>query len=94
MRPPKRDVAIIGVGITKYGEHWSQSLKDLITQAGIRALEDAKISGNDIELIVGGSMSSGMFVGQEHTGALFADYMGLNPMPAIRTEAACASSSS
>jgi len=93
MKAPKRDIAIIGVGTTKYGEHWNYSLKDLITEAGIRAIEDAKISGNDIELIVGGSMSSGMFVGQEHTGALFADYMGLNPKPAIRTEAACASSS-
>jgi acetyl-CoA C-acetyltransferase len=93
MKLPARDVAIIGVGITKYGEHWNLGLKDLITEAGIKAIQDAKISGNDIELIVGGSMSSGMFVGQEHTGALFADQMGLNPKPAIRTEAACASSS-
>ncbi len=93
MRAPKRDVAIIGVGTTKYGEHWNYSLKDLITEAGIKAIQDANIAGKDIELIVGGSMSSGMFVGQEHTGALFADYMGLNPMAAIRTEAACASSS-
>ncbi len=93
MNSPNRDVAIIGVGITKYGEHWNQGLKHLITEAGVRAIKDAKITGNDIELIVGGSMSSGMFVGQEHTGALFADYMGLNPKPAIRTEAACASSS-
>jgi len=93
MNSPRRDVAIIGVGITKYGEHWNQGLKHLITEAGVRAIKDAKISGSDIELIVGGSMSSGMFVGQEHTGALFADYMGLNPKPAIRTEAACASSS-
>jgi acetyl-CoA C-acetyltransferase len=93
MNAPKRDIAIIGVGSTKYGEHWNHGLKHLITEAGLRAIKDAKISGNDIELIVGGSMSSGMFVGQEHTGALFADYMGLNPKPAIRTEAACASSS-
>lgn len=93
IKAPSRDVAIIGVGITKYGEHWNHSMKDLITQAGVNALQDAKITGNDIDLIVGGSMSSGMFVGQEHTGALFADYMGLNPKPAIRTEAACASSS-
>ncbi|MBN2331251.1 MAG: thiolase domain-containing protein [Candidatus Aenigmarchaeota archaeon] len=93
MNSPRRDVAIIGVGITKYGEHWNQGLKHLITEAGVRAIKDARISGSDIELIVGGSMSSGMFVGQEHTGALFADYMGLNPKPAIRTEAACASSS-
>ena len=45
MKAPKRDVAIIGIGTTKYGEHWSKGLKDLITEAGIKALEDAKITG-------------------------------------------------
>ena len=88
-----RDVAVVGIGMTKFGEHWKKGLKELITEAGIKAVEDAGISGKDIQLIVGGSMSSGMFVGQEHTGALFTDYLGLNPIPAIRTEAACASSS-
>jgi acetyl-CoA C-acetyltransferase len=87
-----RDVAVVGVGMTKFGEHWKAGLKELITEAGIKAVEDAGISGSDIQLIVGGSMSSGLFVGQEHTGALFPDYLGLNPVPAIRTEAACASS--
>jgi len=93
MRTPAREVAIIGVGMTKYGEHWNYGLKDLIAEAGINAIKDAGITGADIEMIIGGSMSSGMFIGQEHTGALFADYMGLNPKPAIRAEAACASSS-
>jgi len=88
-----KDVAIVGVGMTKFGEHWKHGLKELITEAGIKAVEDAGISGKDIQLIVGGSMSSGIFAGQEHTGALFTDYLGLNPIPAIRTEAACASSS-
>ena len=88
-----RGVAVVGVGITKFGEHWSKGLQELITEAGIKAVEDAGITGRDIELIVGGSMSSGVFVGQEHTGALFTDYLGLTPVPAIRTEAACASSS-
>ncbi len=88
-----RDVAIVGIGMTKFGEHWKNGLKELITEAGIKAVEDAGISGKDIQLIVGGSMSSGLFVGQEHTGALFTDYLGLNPIPSIRTEAACASSS-
>ncbi|MBN1896553.1 MAG: thiolase domain-containing protein [Candidatus Aenigmarchaeota archaeon] len=88
-----RDVAIVGVGMTKFGEHWKKGLRELISEAGIKAVDDAGISGKDIQLIVGGSMSSGIFAGQEHTGALFTDYLGLNPIPAIRTEAACASSS-
>ena len=37
---PSRDVAIIGIGLTKFGEHWSKGLQDLITEAGIKAVED------------------------------------------------------
>jgi len=36
-------------------------------------------------------MSSGLFVGQEHLGAVMADYLGVNPVPATRVESACAS---
>jgi acetyl-CoA C-acetyltransferase len=90
---PKRDVAIIGVGYTKFGELWDKGLRDLVVEAGVKAVENAGISGKQLQLIIGGNMSGGLFVGQEHTGALFADYLGLNHIPAIRTEAACASSS-
>ncbi len=90
---PKRDVAIIGVGSTKFGEHWEKGLKELAVEAGIKAVEDAGISGKEIQLVVGGNMSGGMFIGQEHGASLFADYLGMNPVPAIRTEAACASGS-
>ncbi|HDD45858.1 MAG TPA: thiolase domain-containing protein [Candidatus Aenigmarchaeota archaeon] len=86
-----RKVAIIGIGITKFGEHWDKGLKDLAIEAGIKAVEDAGISGDEIQLLVGGNMSGGLFAGQEHGSALLADYLGLNPIPAIRTEAACAS---
>jgi acetyl-CoA C-acetyltransferase len=34
-----------------------------------------------------------MFTGQEHVAALVTDFLGLNPAPAIRVEAACASGS-
>ncbi len=87
----KRDVAVIGVGQTKFGEHWSQSMREMAVEAGVKAVEDAGISGHDIQMIIGGNMSSGMFTGQEHSSALLADYLGLNPIPAIRTEAACSS---
>jgi acetyl-CoA C-acetyltransferase len=90
---PKRDVAIIGVGYTKFGELWDKGLRDLVVEAGVKAVEDAGISGKELQLLIGGNMSGGLFVGQEHTGALFADYLGLTNVPAIRTEAACASSS-
>jgi len=36
-------------------------------------------------------MSGGLFVGQEHIGALCADYLGMPGLPACRVESACAS---
>ena len=86
-----RRVAVIGGGLSKFGEHWDKGLKELIADAGINAIEDAGITGKEIEAVYGGTMSGGGFSKQEHLAALIADQMGLNPLPAIRVEAACAS---
>ncbi|KAA0004753.1 acetyl-CoA acetyltransferase [Euryarchaeota archaeon ex4484_162] len=86
-----RDVAVIGIGLTKFGELWEKSFRDLITEAGIKAIEDAGISGREIDGIYVGSMSAGRFVGQEHVGALVADSAGLIGVPSTRVESACAS---
>ncbi len=86
-----RNVAVIGGGLSKFGEHWDKGLKELIAEAGINALGDASVSGRDIQAVYGGTMSAGGFVKQEHIAALIADHMGLNPLPAVRVEAACAS---
>ncbi|MGV8176446.1 MAG: thiolase domain-containing protein [Candidatus Bilamarchaeaceae archaeon] len=88
-----RRVAIIGVGMTEFGEHWSKGFRNLVVEAGVRAIEDAGVSGDDIEAGYVGTMASGRLVGQEHIGALIADYMGLNPIPITRVEGACASGS-
>jgi acetyl-CoA C-acetyltransferase len=77
--------------MTKFGERWDKSLKELVVEAGIKALVDSNLSGNEIEAVYGGTMAAGRLVGQEHVGALLADAMGLNPLPSIRVEAACAS---
>jgi acetyl-CoA C-acetyltransferase len=87
----KREVAIISAATTKCGELWDKGIKDLAWEAGVKAVDEAGISGKDIEYLVVGNMSGGMFVGQEHIGALVADFLGLNPVPSLRVEAACAS---
>jgi acetyl-CoA C-acetyltransferase len=84
-------VAVVGIGQTKFDEHWEMSLRQLSTEAGAKALMDAKISGKDIQALYIGNMSAGRFVGQDHLGALAVDEAGLNPIPATRVEAACAS---
>ena len=35
-----RDVAIIGVSQTKFGELWDSSFRDLIAEAGVKAVND------------------------------------------------------
>lgn len=86
-----RDVAIIGVGITKFGELWNSSFRDLFVDAGGNAIKDAGIAGGDIESMYVGNMSAGQFIQQEHLGSLIADRSGLVPVPCTRVEAACAS---
>ena len=86
-----RSVSIIGAGLTEFGEHWERSFRELIAEAGIKAIQDSGIEGKDIQAAYGGCMASGRFIGQEHIGALIADQLGLNPIPSTRVEAACAS---
>jgi acetyl-CoA C-acetyltransferase len=84
-----REVAAIGVGITKWGELWKKSFRDIYVETALLALKDAGVDRVDSMYV--GSMSSGLFVGQEHIAALLADYLGQTPVPATRVETACAS---
>jgi len=86
-----RDVAIVGVGLTKFGELWDTSFRQLIVEAGVRALEDAEIDGEQIDGMYVGNMSAGQFIHQEHIASLIVDHAGLVPIPCTRVEAACAS---
>ena len=89
-----RDVAIIGIGCTHFGEMWERSFRDLFVEAGSDALDDAAIHGEEIDALYVGNMSAGRFIDQEHVGALIVDYAGLAGslhMPSTRVEAACAS---
>ncbi|MHC1588991.1 MAG: thiolase domain-containing protein, partial [Methermicoccaceae archaeon] len=88
-----QDVAIIGVGSTRFGELWETSLRDMVVSAGVEAIEDAGVAGEDIDAMFVGNMSGGQFVKQEHIGSLIADYAGLASLniPSLRVEGACAS---
>ncbi|MBN2082245.1 thiolase domain-containing protein [bacterium] len=84
-----RDVAVIGIGIQKWGELWERSLRDLWVEAALNAINDAGV--DHIDSMYVGCMSGGLFVGQEHLSSLLADYLGVCPVPATRVESACAS---
>jgi acetyl-CoA C-acetyltransferase len=84
-----RDVAIIGVGMTKCGELWEKSARDLAVEASLKCLDNA---GTDrVDSIVVGTMSSALFNGQEHMASVVPDYLGKRGTPTTRVESACAS---
>ena len=84
-----RDVAIIGVGQTKVGEHWDISLRHLALEALQAAMADAGVTRADALYV--GNMLSGELTGQEHVGALVADFAGLRGVEAFKIEAASGS---
>jgi len=84
-----RDVAIIGVGMNKWGELWEKSLRDIFTEAALKAIDDAGV--DHIDAMYVGCMTSGLFIGQEHLASLLSDHLGQGPIPAARVESACCS---
>jgi len=84
-----REVAIIGVGMTQFGELWNQGIRDMMAEAGLKAMEDAGI--DKIDSLYVGSMSSGLYVQQEHIASVMADYLGQRGAAGARVESACAS---
>jgi len=84
-----RDVAVVGVGMQKWGELWEKDLRDLYVESALLAINDAGVDRIDSMYV--GCMTSGLFNSQEHLGSIMADYLGLTPIPATRVESACAS---
>ncbi len=84
-----RDVSIIGIGQTKVGEHWDKSLRELGYYALHAAMQDARLERIDSLFV--GNMLSGELTGQEHLGAIIADFAGLKGVEAVKVEAACGS---
>jgi acetyl-CoA C-acetyltransferase len=84
-----RDVYVIGCGMTRFGELWEHSLRDLFVEASLDAMRDASVDALDGMYV--GCMSSGLFNEQEHIASLLSDYLGVAPIPAVRVESACAS---
>lgn len=86
-----RDVSIIGVGQTRVAEHWDRSLRHLAGEAILAAMKDAHIEPAAVDALYVGNMLSGLLNGQEHLGALIADFIGLRGIEALKVEAACGS---
>ncbi len=84
-----REVAVIGVGLHKWGELWDLSFRNMFATAAQNAINDSGV--NHLDSMYIGCMSGGLFAAQEHLGSVMADYLGVTPIPATRIESACAS---
>lgn len=84
-----RDVAVIGVGMQKWGELWEKSIRDIFVESALLAMDDAGV--DHIDSMYVGSMSPGIFASQEHLESVMADFLGQPYIPATRVESACAS---
>ncbi len=84
-----RTVCVVGVGMSKWGEVWKRSFRQLFVDAARNAIEESGV--DHIDSLYVGCMSGGLFAGQEHVGAIMADYLGMPGIPAMRVESACAS---
>jgi len=60
----KNEVAIIGMGCTKFGELWDKSEDDLIVDAFLEAVKDAGIDREDIDAAWFGSCFDEVNVGK------------------------------
>ncbi|OPX41750.1 MAG: hypothetical protein B1H13_00295 [Desulfobacteraceae bacterium 4484_190.3] len=85
-------VAIVGVGVSKFGVRKGVSLRELAFEAFKEAVEDAGIEKDELQAVVTGCASD-EFAMALQPAAQVQDYLGLNPKPHFRTEAACASGS-
>jgi acetyl-CoA C-acetyltransferase len=79
--------------MTKFGELWDKSFREIGIQAGLEAIEDSGITGADIGALYVGNMSAGRFINQEHIAPMVAEQVGLTlgNIPSTRVEAASAS---
>jgi acetyl-CoA C-acetyltransferase len=80
-----KTVSIIGIGKTDVREHWETSIRHLAWYAIEAALDDADTS--DIDALFVGNMLAGQLSGQNHLGALVADFAGLRGIEAVTVEA-------
>jgi len=83
VRSIKDEVAIVGMGCTKFGENWDMGEVDIIVEAAYEAFEDAGIEPKDIQAAWVGTLESG-WMGLTLSGPLKLQYI-----PVTRVENMC-----
>ena len=88
-------VYILGAGRTDFKRNLKKegkALRDVIKEAGRKAIDDAKIDPAEIQAAAVGNFNAGQFTKQLHLGAFIPEIdPKLHGIPTMHTEAACAS---
>ncbi len=83
----KDRVAIIGMGCTKFGEHWDKSAEDLMVDAAYDTYASAGVDPKDIDAYWLGTMGSGV------SGLTLSEPLKIQYKPVTRVENMCATGS-
>ena len=81
-----RPVVITGVGMIPFGRRDEDSLVDMLSAAGLRAIDDAKLGDRSIDAVYVGNMASGLFNHQVSVASALVDRLNLFPAAAERIE--------
>lgn len=80
-------VAVIGMGCSRFGERWDVSTEDLVLEAYTECLASAGVGRADVDAYWLGTLSSGM------SGLTLSRSLGSDDKPVTRVENMCASGS-
>ncbi len=80
-----RDVAVVGVGVTRFGRH-ETSVVELLAEAGTAALKDGGGPAEEVDALLVANMSSGEFEGRTGIHNALVSEMALEPAFASKVE--------
>src|SRR3972149_9311740 len=86
----KDKVAIIGVGCTKFGEHFDMGYSDMVVEAAYEAFEDAHVAPEEIEAAWLGTAFPDAGVWKGRSGMDLAEPLHLFDIPITRVSNYCA----
>jgi acetyl-CoA C-acetyltransferase len=84
------DVAIVGVGQSKFSRRCEMTIKELVFEAYQEAMQGLGMTNADIDTSI---LCSSLYDPQRSAEGPVAEYLGLNPQPTFLIENACAASS-
>ncbi|MFC1879074.1 thiolase domain-containing protein [Chloroflexota bacterium] len=81
-----RPVVISGAGMVPFERHDDDSLVDMLSVAGLRAMDDAGLGDHPVDAVYVGNMASGLFNHQVSVASAVVDRLSLMPAAADRIE--------